>query len=103
MQPEGCVAFAKGNTITHVEFWCEVKGGVAYWDLANYQINKQDEFREDGIIINGTGTRTVLTTTSEALNEKFDRDNITIRCIAFSNNPWRSVAGNYSYILRYGK
>lgn len=103
MQPEGCVPVAKGNISTHIEFWCQVEGGVAYWELADHEINDAEEFRDRGLVINGSGTHTVLSTTSKALNEMFDRDNITVRCIGFSHSPWLSVAGKLSYILRYGK
>ena len=76
---------------------------MAYWELADHEINDPEEFRDRGLVINGTGTHTLLATTSKALNEMFDRENITIRCIAFSQSPWLSVAGKSSYILRYGK
>ena len=103
MQPEGCVPVAKVNASTQIEFRCQVEGGVAYWELVNHQINNPEEYRKYGLIINGTETHTVLTTTSDALDDLSDRDNITIRCIAFSHSPFNFVAGNISYILRYGK
>lgn len=101
MQPEGCIPVARVNTSTHIEFWCQVEGGMAYWELAGHQINNPEKYRGYGLVINGTETYTVLTTTSEALNV-FNRDNITIRCIALSH-PFESVAGKLSYILHYGK
>lgn len=103
MEPEGCIPIAKGYVSTPIEFTCEVEGGVAYWEMADRDINNPEELRKYGIVINGTETHIVLTTTSDALNELFDSDEIKIRCIVLSYNPFTSVAGNFSYILRYGK
>lgn len=98
--PEGDVLVAKNHTNRAVEFTCHVEGGEPYWELAMHQLPKV--FNESGIVVHSNATHSLLTITPNALDTIFEGDTITVRCIAFSHNPFQSVPGKVSHILRYG-
>lgn len=98
--PEGDVLVAKNHTNRAVKFICHVEGGEPYWELAMHQLPK--EFNESGIVVNSNATHSFLTITPTAIDTIFKGDSITVRCIAFRHNPFQSVPGKFSHIIRYG-